>query len=182
MALLNNVPPPFGDPIANRLRPGFKPGTDPQEGLMGQAWTDYFTAQQALLQRMPGRVFNKELPGRTGSIITDDLTNGGVSATGLYRLTYFLHVTTGDNGGTLVVTLSWVSEGATLSFVSRALGTDDDSFYQSAGPGDASDPGRTGPGLIYIDGLSPVTYAINYVPFAGGVVYSFRAVLEEVMA
>ena len=37
MALLNNVPPPFGDPIALRTRKGYKPGEDPQEGLMGQA-------------------------------------------------------------------------------------------------------------------------------------------------
>jgi len=171
VALQNRVPPPFGDPIAMRARPGYKPGTDPQEGLMGQAWTDFFTALVALFERMPGRVFDISLTNQTATIAATDITNGEITA-GLYRWSYFLHVTSADAlGGTLQVTFDWTSDVIGLSNSFAVLTADADTKFQSG-----SLP------LVWLDAGDPARYTVTYVPVSGGATYTFYSVLEEVKA
>lgn len=180
MVILNNVPLPLGDPIAEQKRTDkYKANeVDPQAGFLTQPWIDFMTGQQQRIDQSPVRVSSVSVPTMSASVGLTDITNGTLSA-GLYRLSYFLHVTVGDFGASVAVTLDWKTEGVTLSFAPDPVPTDDDTQYQSGAPGFSTD---IGPGLIYIDALSPVRYGIVYTPLGGGAQWSFRIVLEQVQA
>jgi len=168
--LLNTVPPPFGDRVANPLREGYATGTDPLEGLMDDRWVDYMSHQATLAEKFAGRVANVVLSPTNASIAKTDLTDGTLGA-GLYRLSYFVHVTSADFGGTLQVILTWASAGAALTYTGVALPTNANTDYQSGGVS-----------LMYVDALSPVEYEVVYTPSFNGAEYVFYAVLEEVQA
>jgi len=170
MAVLNTVPPPFGDRLVNVSRPGYKPGTDPQEGLMAQVYVDYFSGQTDLTEKFPARVFNVELTGVGVNIAATDMTDGGLSA-GLYRLSGFVHITATDPGGSLDVVLDWRTEGATLTYPVA-------SFLTAA----TTDFGAFSVPLLYVDALSPVRYAVTYNSGLGGAQYSIWLTLEEILA
>ena len=52
--ILRNIPLPIGDKIVNLVRPGYRPGEDPQEGTVTLPWIYYLTQQgQALGDFMP---------------------------------------------------------------------------------------------------------------------------------
>lgn len=169
MAVLNTVPPPFGDQIAQKTRPGYKPGTDPLEGLMSTVWIDYFSGQTDLTEKFPARVYEVALIGQTDTIPATDMTNGNISA-GVYRIGWFLYLKVEDAGGKLDLSFGWSTDSVALS-KTVALVTDQVENFESG-----SLP------LLYIDGLSPVTYAVVYTPSSGGLVYNLRIVVEELHA
>ena len=168
MALLNNVPIPLGDPIARVRRQEFKGGPDPQEGLVTDVWQEYLSAQAALMEKFPARIFNVELRDQGAAIGALDITNGTLTA-GLYRLTYYLRVVVNELGSTCQVVLDWQDRGVvrthTSALVDGAVATN----Y-------ASDTV-----LIYSDRIAPVRYAMAYTAI-GSLLYDLDIIIEEVKA
>ena len=171
MAVLNNVPPPTGDPIAQTRRPQFKDQRDPKEGLITEAWENYFGHQTALSEKFSARVANVSLTNQSTSIGATDMTDGTLSA-GLYRLTYYFRITTVDSiGSDVQLVIDWQDGSQTLVFTGATVITNTLSSYQTG-----SLP------LIRVDALAPVRYSTNVVMASGDGRHSLYIVLDEVLA
>lgn len=166
-AVRNQVPPP-SDPIARPRRPQFKPGEDPQEGTLTDAWNDWFGHQTDLTGKFPAKVAEVDLRDQTAAIASTDMTGGLLSA-GLYRLSYWLGITSVSGGGPINLSVSHTYRG--LSFPIPAPATVDSAVDPSAV--------ATGVVLIPLDALAPVSYAVTY---AAGDTYDLRMTLEEMNA
>lgn len=170
MAVVNNPPPPLGDPIAQRRRPGFSDQRpDPQEGTVSKPWGDYFSHLIGLNETFPTRVRSVYLSAQSAGISATDMTDGTLTA-GRYRLSYNARVTTiGGLGETVTINLAWTDNG-----VSR---THDSSKLDGTVLANHVEGGL----LIYADALAPITYAVDYSA-ALTMVYALDVILEEVDA
>lgn len=167
-AVLNNVPPPFGDAIAKPRRPEYKgEQRDPEEGQVTQPWADYLTHQTQITEQFPARIASVALADQLDSIPTTDMT-GGTLSEGVYRLNYWLALITTDGGGRVDLTLSWTYRGNPYSQIVPSLDT-----------AVASD-NKAGSFIFASDALSPIQYDVAYAG-AGGT-YDLRIELEEVHA
>lgn len=169
MAALNSVPLPLGDPIARQKRSQYKANqSDPQEGLLGEVWTDYLSGQAELLEKMPVRLFNVTIVTSGASKGATDMTDGNLT-TGLYRLTYSLRVTVNEIGSTVQTNLDWQDKGVTRTKASALVVGDAVTNYDSDTV------------LIYADALAPVRYDV-VVASLGTLRYDLDVILEEVKA
>lgn len=111
MALLNEVPPPLGDPMVNL-----------KTGLMTQPWIDYFSGQSQLAAKAAGRIASVYLTEQGGSISATEIPSGPLSA-GLYRVPFYLRLQVVDSfAASITVTLTWTWEGSSRSLTSGTLG------------------------------------------------------------
>lgn len=106
-----------------------------------------------------------ELTGQSASIAATDMT-GGTLAAGLYRVSYYLRVTTAEFGSSIYVTLDWVTGGVTRSRAGTLV------------DGSSTANSDTATFLIRSDALAAVRYSTTY----GGATlqYALDVLLEEV--
>ena len=172
-SLLNNAPPPVGEPIAQPKRKEFGPNQrDPKEGLLTDTWNDWFTDNQALLEKFPGRVgIPVSLTAQAASIAATDMSGGALSG-GLYRVTYYARVTQAASvSSSLEVTLDWQDGGVAITFTGAAITGNTTASY------------GTYTLMIHIDSASPVRYSTTYASVGlGAMNYALYVVLEEMLA
>jgi hypothetical protein len=151
MAITNKVPIPLDDKIAQAKRRQYGPKEqDPLEGKVTQPWVDYFTSVNDELNASPTRAYGVSLTEQSAAIGSTDITDG-FNPTGVYRLSYFAHITTVDGvSSSLTITLDWTTGGIPLAFSGAAIASDSTSAFQ------------TDSLLIKADGLAPVRYATTY--------------------
>ena len=170
MALVDNAPPPLGDPVAQQPRPGYKPGEDPQAGLVSQAWGDWFTHWVNIQEKSARLIASVELTGLNASIAQTELISAAKMTSGLYELRWGARVTTPDGGlgSSVELVLDWSDHGQALSHTVTVLSAD---LVTEVGTGSLP--------LIYCDALAPVEYTVN---IAGSIVYQFFLLMYELKA
>ncbi len=163
----NPVPLPLGDPIALPKRARFGQNQDPQEGLITQPWTDYFTDRDLSLSNSPEFVGNTAATVQSGSIGATDLTNGTLPA-GNYRFNYEGVITQAASvSSTLQIRLNWTRDGFSMQFTSSSLATNT--------VGDRV----AGVEFFRADG-SPILYSVIYTSIgAPAMEYGFEVLLES---
>src|SRR5678815_1225582 len=169
MVVLRNVPAPFGEPIAKQPRSNFKPGTDPQAGMMTLAWINFFTAQNNQLDSITVTANAHSVTDQTGSVGATDITNGAIHG-GQYRLSWWYGVTT-PNGisSSLQVSFDYTYRGSVRTITGPTLVGNTTS--------EASDDVR----FIPVDGNTPVRYTVTYASGAGApMLYDLVIALEQV--
>jgi hypothetical protein len=157
--LLGNAPAPVLDPIAG------------QGGTLTLPWLMYFSRMPATLYAIPSRL-NAVALGGQGASITATSFSPGVLAAGLYRVSYYVRVTTaaGVSSG-LIVTFGWTDGGIACSLASADM------------TGNTTATNQSGSSIIRIDKGSSITYATTYASNAAGVMrYQLDVVLEKVLA
>ena len=162
------IPPPISDPIARPKRPNFKDGRDPQEGLVGKVWGEYFLQTAQASEAVPARAGTSiVITSQSAAVSPTDFSGGSLRA-GLYRINYYARITTAASvSSSLTVTFDWTDGGVACSFSGAAMTGNTTSTVQS------------GVYVIRIDGLSPVRYSTAYVSNAAGEMrYSLSVVLE----
>ena len=166
MALINNAPPPIGDPIAQQPREEYKPGTDPQAGMVAQAWADWFANIIAVQEKAAGTVASGEhsaIGVSLGLTTLSDNLNGG-----LYRINYYVRLSHVDTTSVdIVLSVDW-NDGATRSrstvnLVNNDLSKDHDSAVWP----------------IRVGNLTSVNYSTAVTFGTGDGTYSLDIWLEE---
>jgi hypothetical protein len=169
VALINNAPPPIGDPIAQPLRKGYKPGTDPQEGYVGQSWSDWLNSLVTNQEKSASRIESVMRTDVADSISPAVDFSGGNLTAGKYRVNYCLLIITPAAGAAaLSLTIAWTYRTATWTEV---FTIPDSSVVGSK---------LTGVFMFPIDNLSPITYetAVGIFPAE----YDLVLELEELNA
>jgi hypothetical protein len=171
MALLNSVPIPLGDPIAQRKRKEFGTRTDPLEGLITRPWADWMTQQNTILEQAATRIKSVSLTNQSAAIGATDFSGGALSA-GLYQVTYYARITqAATTSSSLTVTFDWTDGAASPSFSGAAITGNTTSTIQSETK------------LIRIANLSPVRYSTAYTSVGAQVMkYSLDFILTEISA
>lgn len=161
-SVLNNVPLPLGDPIAN--------SDGANKGKITTPWVDYLTQLQSVVEQAPARIKVVTLTGQNASVAATDMTDGNLS-TGLYRWDYYVAITTAAAAtSSLTVSLDFKDSGQTKTYTGAAITTNRDTDYQNYG------------GLFQFDG-SPVRYTLTYASNpASAMVYKIYLVLTEIQA
>lgn len=168
--VLNNVPLPIGDRIALGRRSNYRRDEqDPQEGLVGDTWREYFTALTQTVSQGPQRVAADRLTDQAATIAATDISGGGLSA-GMYRLTYYMAVTQAAGvSSSLTVTLSWTDSGIPKSQAFAAVTGNTTATIQS------------GTIAVEVDGSSPIRYAVAYASVGAPVMkYKISVALEQI--
>lgn len=169
MAIQNNAPAPLSDAIARPRRAQYKgDNRDPQEGLISDAWTDYFSAQSAVIEKAAVRVASVSLTGQNATIAATDMTDGTLTA-GLYRVSYYAYIVQEEAGNTLTISIDWMTNGITRTLTGAAIDGGLPEGYQA------------GTALIRVDPLTPVRYTAT-LAFSGNMTYGLDVVLEEIKA
>jgi hypothetical protein len=157
--LLGSAQPPLQDKV---LGPN---------GLLSDSWRNYFSRMPATFDSIPNRLNVAELAGQGGSISATDLAPGTLLE-GLYRVTYYAHITrAASTSSSLTLTFTW-TEGSVLQ---TAVGT----------PivGNTTATGVSESFMFRMDKGSAVTYATTYVSAgATSMQYSLDVSLEKVYA
>ena len=169
MPPLRNLPLPFGEPISKRDRPGYKPGTDPQAGLMTRTWIDSLTAVNNQLNSMPVKSNAVVLTDQSASISATDMTEGSING-GQYRLSWWYGVTTPAAASSeLQVDFDWQYRGVTRTESRPNLVGNTTAEYDTS--------------MIFIpvDGNTPVRYTVTYLTGLGAPMeYDIQICLEQV--
>lgn len=165
-------PIPLQDPIAKvRRYDKFDPKKrDPQEGQISDPWANWMSQFVAQTTQAPSRVASVSLIDQSASIVASDIIPGNVQG-GLYRLSYFAHITQAASvSSSLTVNLSFTSNGNALTFAGSAITGNTTGSYQSSGVG-----------LFNSDDLAPIQYSTTYASVGGTpMTYSFYLALEQV--
>lgn len=173
MALINNAPPPLGDAIANPLRAkeGYKPGTDPQEGMCSQPWGDWFTNLLSNQEKASGRIATVEVREASGDITTTEIATTEPLTAGLYEIKYYLRLQRVDGiSSNVTVTFFWVWDATARQFSGTTLAANN--LVETV-----SDPI-----LIAIDNNTTISYQTNTSFGAADGLYALDIVLFEVDA
>jgi hypothetical protein len=169
---INSPAPPIGEPIAQKRRKDRKEGQDPLEGLISDAWADWYSQQQQQLATFAARINSVALTAQAASIAATDMTGGTLNA-GLYRLDYYFRITQGaGSSSSLELTIDWEDHGEAISHTFPAETGNTTTDFQSDGfP------------LFYVDALSPVRYATTYASSGLQIMtYQLYIVLTQVQA
>ena len=171
MALINNAPPPLGDPIAQQTRKEFKPGEDPQAGLCSQPWGDWFTSLLAILSKSLASISTVSLTDQDASIATTEIPATQPPTAGLYSIQYYVRLTAVDGiSASVEVTFRWTWDGVARSFTGPPLA--------------ANNLAETGTGyvLLNIDPNTAISYETQASFGSGDGEYALDFVLSEVDA
>lgn len=180
--VLNQIPIPVSDPIAQiKRRQQFKyEQDDPLENRVTNTWIEYFNNQTQTIDLTQTRVNSIQSTAQAVSIGATDMSGGTISA-GLYVLMYYAAITQAASvSSSLTVTLDWKDAGVVKTYTGAAITGNTNSTYQSGAPGFGT---AAGPGMIYIDGGSPVRYATTYGSVGGTPMqYKIYVTLSRVQA
>ena len=171
MALINNAPPPLGDPIAQQTRKEFKPGEDPQAGLCSQPWGDWFSNILGNQEKYPGRIATVTLTDQTANIVTTEIATTEPLTAGLYAIQYYLRLERVDSfAADVQLTFRWTWDGAARNFSGPSIAT--------------NTLGETGsaPFMFKIDNNTTITYETQTSFGGADGVYALDIVLSEVNA
>ena len=160
---MSNLIPPPPDPITTprvragvRLAPNLEQFIKDVEFPIADGWLRYLVAQAQITSQGPNQVAAPtSLTGQSASIGATSIVPGQV-ASGLYRLAYYARVTQAATvSSSLTVTLGWTDHGQALTVSGAAMVANDVTIPQS------------GTIMVYLDALTPITYATTYAS-AGG--------------
>jgi len=160
MANLIPLPP---DPIVTpRPRPGANLSSAMRQFLkdiewpISTSWSRYLVAQAQVTSQGPNQVAAPvSLTGQSASIGATSIAPGQV-ASGLYRLAYYARITQGaTTSSSLIVTLGWTDHGQALTASGTAMTANTVTTFQS------------GTLMVYLDALTPITYATTYASVGG---------------
>ena len=157
--LLGSAQPPLQDEVLGKNK------------LFSDSWRNYLSRLPATLDAIPSRLNVAELAGQGGSVSATDLAPGTLLE-GLYRVTYYAHITqAATTSSSLTVTFTWTEGGV----VQTAVGT----------PivGNTTATGVSESFMFRMDKGSAVTYATTYGSVgATSMTYSLDVVLQKVYA
>lgn len=171
MAIVNNAPPPLGDPIANPKRPEYRGGADPLEGLCSQRWGDWFGNVLANQERSAGRLVTVKLTDQDSAGITTTEIPAPPLTAGVYRISYYLRMSRLDSiTADVQPTFRWVWDSQARQYDGASISTN-----TLAETGTAAI-------LIEIDNNTVTTYETNVSMGSGDGLYALTIVLEEVDA
>lgn len=162
----DQTPMPLQDPIASP-RPSGR--GDPPEGYITQPWIYYFTSIGGTVSAGPTRLTAVSLTAQAASIGATSIGSGAPTS-GLYRLTYYAHITTAATvSSSLTVTFGWTDGGTNLNISGSAI------------TGNTTTTVGTGTAMVHNDQASPLTYATTYASVgATSMQYALYVVLEQV--
>jgi hypothetical protein len=146
MPLVAIAPLPHQDPVS---RPAKYQG-DPTAGQVSQAWNEFFSRLQLVVEKCP-RVANEiELTLQQASITATDFSGGSLPA-GLYRASHYLRITTaaGTNSSVQLV-IDWTDGAVVQSETYAAVTGNTTSTQQSSSK------------LLRLDKNSTIRYATTY--------------------
>jgi hypothetical protein len=140
-------------------------------GLFSDSWRNYLSRLPATLDAIPSRLNVAELAGQGGSVSATDLAPG-VLIEGLYRVTYYAHITqAATTSSSLTLTFTWIEGGVTQTAVGTPI------------VGNTTATGLSESFMFRMDKGSTVTYATTYVSAgATSMTYSLDVALEKVYA
>lgn len=171
MTIQRVSPIPVYDPLVrarNSLR--YQPGErDPLEGTVTDAWTEYFSKRDLVINDSSIRINKVTLTGQNASIAATDFSGMALSA-GHYRVSYYMRVTTAAG----------VSSSATfvLSFTESSVAL---SISGAAMTGNTTATLQEGTHVIRVDNATPIKYAITYASNpASAMIYRLDVLLEQV--
>ena len=173
LSVLNQAPFPQSDPIARAKRvEKYGPRErDPEEGIITQAWIDWFTSQVKLQESFPSRIASVSLSGQSATIPGTDILSTPITE-GLYLGSYSLRITRADAGGaTVAVAINWTGDGG----IGRQIAF-------SAISAASANTHQVSNFLMRIDALSSITYDTTVVVGGGDMQYALDIVISEVQA
>lgn len=167
---LNNAPIPVSDQFVRMPATPRGQREDRNAGLLTDVAIEWLNALGTTVSSSATRVNAVNLTGQSAAIGATDMSGGGVNS-GLYRVSYYMRVTTPASvSSSLTVTLAWTDGG-----VPQAI-----TF--AAATGNTTSTTQSGTQLIRVDSVTPITYAVAYASVGTAAVYSFDVVLEQVQA
>lgn len=139
-----------------------------RSGLMTQRWLFYFRDQSDTVAQGPTRVVTAGATNQTASISTTPFSTDALAA-GLYRVTWYVRVTTpATTSSSVEVVLSW-TDGAIAQSVTGTAVT-----------GNTTTSLSTQSALIHIDQSTPISYATTYASNAANeMAYALYLTLES---
>lgn len=141
------------------------------EGMLSDAWIDYFNRLALSINSTPNRINRVSLTAQGASISATDYSGATLDA-GLYRASYYTRITrAASTSSSLIVTFGWTETSVALTVAGAAI------------TGNSTTTMQSGSALIEVDSASPVTYATTYVSVGGtSMQYRLTTVLEQVRA
>lgn len=165
-----NFPMPLNDPLVNKRKKGLRPEEiDENEGKMAEVWIPYMQSQNTITATAIRQNTDPvSLTGQTASIAVTAIPTASL-ASGLYRATYYVRVTTAaGTSSSIDVSFHWTDGGVSCSVTSAAL------------TGNTTSTLGTGSALINIDAATPVSYSTTYASVGAPVMaFSLFLTLEE---
>lgn len=165
-----NFPMPLNDPLVNKRKPGLRQGEiDENEGKMTEVWIPYMQSQNTITSTaIRQNTSPVSLTGQSASIAVTSIPTSSL-ASGLYRATYYVRVTTAAAvSSSIAVSFHWTDSSVSCSVTSTAL------------TGNTTSTVGTGSALINIDAATPVSYSTSYASVgAPAMQYALYLTLEE---
>lgn len=165
-----NYPMPLNDPLVNKRKKGLGPGElDPNEGKMAEVWIPYMQSQSSITATaIRQNTSPVSLTAQTASIALTAIPTSSL-ASGLYRATYCVRVTTAaGTSSSISVSFHWTDGGVSCSLASTAL------------TGNLTSTVGSGSALINIDAATPISYSSTYASVGAPVMaYALSITLEE---
>lgn len=169
MTTLSNIPIPLTDPIATPRKPNLKPGQkDPNEGKITDAWIPFFNSFTQNFVGVPKQANSPvTLSAQTDSIAVTPVPSGSL-APGLYRMTYFVRVTSAAGvASSIQVIFSFTDGGVSCTFPGTVF---NGNLTTTVGSQTAT---------FNIDAASPVSYSTAYTSNpANAMTYELFVILE----
>lgn len=133
---------------------------------MTEPFVKYFGQFGEQLANAPQRVQTVSAASQSGAIATSTL-NQGVTAAGLFRITYYEIITVPASvSSSLQVTFSWTTNGVAQTLSETAITGNTTTTFQS------------GTLTVYADGNTPITYSAAYGSVGTAMSYSLYITLE----
>lgn len=157
--LLNGAPYPNRDPWVDK------------DGFVTDEVDRWLLALVGSVQASPSRVGAQViLTEQDDSIAFTDIAAGGNLAAGVYRLTYYVRVTSPDGvASSIEVDFSFTDHGQVMTFPGAAV------------TGDTVTSAGTGSIMFYADGNAPITYSTIYASNTpNAMVYELIVILEQI--
>ncbi len=165
-----NFPMPLNDPLVNKRKAGLRPSEiDDNEGKMAEVWIPYMQSQNTITATAIRQSTSPtSLTAQTASIGVTAIPTSSL-ASGLYRVTYYVRVTTAAAvSSSIIVSFHWTDGGVSCSVASTAL------------TGNTTSTVGTGSALINIDASTPISYSTTYASVgAPAMAYALYLTLEE---
>lgn len=165
---MNALPLPVNEPIARPRREGYgEDRPDPLEGQITDSWQQVFTALTTTVAQQPVKTTAVNLTGQTATIGATGLGVGATS-TGLYRVTYYLSVTSIAGAWALTVTIGWTDNGVAKSLSGAGLSSLSPTILL-----------QSGSLMPKADAATPIAYTVTKGG-VGAITYDFSIVLETI--
>lgn len=165
-----NFPMPLNDPLVNKRKAGLRPGElDENEGKMAEVWIPYMQSQNTITATAIRQSTDPvSLTAQTASIGVTSIPTSSL-ASGLYRATYYVRVTTASGAtSSIAVSFHWTDGGVSCSLTSTAL------------TGNTTSTVGSGSALVNIDASTPISYSTTYASTGAPVMaYAVYLTLEE---